>query len=62
MSFLTTLLEILCHSSFYIGHLRKLIIDLYLMMIDVILLRFTHCLALSNSNSAEKSSTENIEQ
>ena len=26
------------------------------------LLRFTHFLALSNSNSAEKSSTENIEQ
>ena len=42
---------------FYIGHKKRLIIDLYLMKIDVILLLYIHFSALSNSNyfSAEKS-------
>ena len=34
---------------FYIWHLKRLIIDLYLMMIDVILLLYIHFSALSNS-------------
>ena len=42
---------------FYIWHLKRLIIDLYLMMIDVILLLYIHFSALSNSIyfSTEKS-------
>ena len=34
---------------FYIGHLERLIIDLYLMNIDLILLIYIHFSALSNS-------------
>ena len=54
---------VVLRKMFYIGHLKRLIKDLYLMNIDVILLLYIHFSALSNSIhfSAEKSA-QNIDQ